>query len=165
LLVHRSGPLADTLRRFNCFSNNDIERLGTMLGPVEELAGLIRVRCEAPREAVQFATTSGLGTNRLTSRLVVRLLREFLATAVRAGLSVDSLPARCDQACRRFFRRWPAGQHRRGNRQDRHLTATDSGVSVLQAASTGDSDLIFRVVPTPPARPAPVVPRSGCSTC
>jgi D-alanyl-D-alanine carboxypeptidase/D-alanyl-D-alanine-endopeptidase (penicillin-binding protein 4) len=151
LLVHRSGPLADTLRRFNCFSNNDIERLGTMLGPVEELAGLIRVRCEAPREAVQFATTSGLGTNRLTSRLVVRLLREFLATAVRAGLSVDSLlpVAGCDPGTVTGFFPTLAGGPGAGavTGKTGTLTATDGGVSVLAGyASTGDGDLIFCVV-------------------
>jgi len=151
LLVHRSGPLADTLRRFNCFSNNDIERLGTLLGPVEELAGLIRVRCEAPREAVQFATTSGLGTNRLTPRLVVRLLREFLATAVRAGLSVDSLlpVAGCDPGTVTGFFPTLAGGPGAGAviGKTGTLTATDGGVSVLAGyASTGDGDLIFCVV-------------------
>jgi D-alanyl-D-alanine carboxypeptidase/D-alanyl-D-alanine-endopeptidase (penicillin-binding protein 4) len=151
LLVHRSGPLADTLRRFNCYSNNDIERLGTILGPVEELVGLIRVRCEAPREAVQFATTSGLGTNRLTPRLVVRLLREFRATALRAGLTVDSLlpVAGCDPGTVTGFFPTLAGGPGAGAviGKTGTLTATDGGVSVLAGyASTGEGDLIFCVV-------------------
>jgi len=151
LLVHRSGPLADTLRRFNCYSNNDIERIGSALGPVEELAGLIRVRCDAPREAVQFATTSGLGTNRLTPRLVVRLLREFRATAARAGLPVDSLlpVAGCDPGTVTGFFPTLAGGPGAGAviGKTGTLTATDGGVSVLAGyASTADGELVFCVV-------------------
>lgn len=151
LLVHRSGPLADTLRRFNCFSNNDIERIGAVLGPIEELAGLIRVRCEAPRDAVQFATASGLGTNRLTPRLVVRLLREFRATAGRAGLSVDSLlpVAGCDPGTVTGFFPTLAGGAGAGAviGKTGTLTSTDGGVSVIAGyASTADGELVFCVV-------------------
>ena len=107
----RAGPPVgaagvDTLRRFNCYSNNDIERVGADLGPVEELASLLRVRSDAPADAIQFETTSGLGTNRATPRLIVRLLREFVTTCARVGVDVESvLPvAGCDPGTvDRFF--------------------------------------------------------------
>jgi D-alanyl-D-alanine carboxypeptidase/D-alanyl-D-alanine-endopeptidase (penicillin-binding protein 4) len=44
LVVHRSNPLRTTLKRFNSYSNNDIERLGESLGTPEELAGRLRSR-------------------------------------------------------------------------------------------------------------------------
>ncbi len=37
LVEHRSRPLAEILRRLNCFSNNDIERVGASLGTAEDM--------------------------------------------------------------------------------------------------------------------------------
>src|SRR5262245_27793224 len=37
LFEHRSKPLAETLRRFNAFSNNDMERVADSIGPASEL--------------------------------------------------------------------------------------------------------------------------------
>ena len=52
LVVHRSQPLVDILRRFNCYSNNDIERVAASVGPVDDLAAFVAERCGVPRETV-----------------------------------------------------------------------------------------------------------------
>lgn len=155
LVVHRSKPLVSVLRRFNAYSNNDIERLGAVLGPPEELAALLSVRCDAPADLVRLETTSGLGTNRLTPRLVVRLLREIRDTCRRVGVEVtDVLPlGGCDPGTvSRFF---PVLADEDGGvlvGKTGTLTTTDGGVSVLAGfLSTSDGELLFCVA----------VPRAG----
>lgn len=148
LVVHRSKPLMDTLRRFNAFSNNDIERLGAVLGPVEELAALVAVRCGVDASAVAFETTSGLGTNRLSPRLVVRLLRELRATCARLGIALESvLPvAGCDPGTvTRFFPNLAMGENASAVvGKTGTLTNTDGGVAVVAGfANTADGDLAF----------------------
>lgn len=98
LLRHRSKPLVETLRRFNCYSNNDIERLESVLGSPGALARRLVEAWQVPAETVQLQTTSGLGTNRLTPRLVVRLLKALRQTTEGLGLPIESLlpVAGCD---------------------------------------------------------------------
>lgn len=148
VVVHRSAPLVDILKRLNAFSNNDIERLGEILGPADELAGLIAARCRLSPTEVRFETASGLGSNLLSPRAVVALLKEFRATCDRLGLKVgDVLPqAGCDPGTvTRFFPRLASGEAagvlvgKTGT-----LTATDGGVSVLAGfLSTGRGELLF----------------------
>ena len=150
VLVHRSGPLGSTLRRFNCYSNNDIERVGADLGPVEELASLLRVRSDAPADAIRFETTSGLGTNRATPRLIVRLLREFVTTCARVGVDVESvLPvAGCDPGTvDRFFPKLQVAPFTASVvGKTGTLTSTDGGIAVLAGiARTARGDLAFCV--------------------
>lgn len=150
LVVHRSGPLVATLRRFNCFSNNDIERVGASLGPVDELAGLLTVRCDAPHDAIQLQTSSGLGENRLSPRLIVRLLREFRETCRRIHMPLEAvLPvAGCDPGTvSRFF---PTLANNEASRslvgKTGTLTSTDGGISVLAGfVNTAQGDLAFCV--------------------
>ncbi|MFH1177483.1 MAG: D-alanyl-D-alanine carboxypeptidase [Acidobacteriota bacterium] len=148
LVVHRSEPLASALRRFNCFSNNDIERVGKLLGPVDELSSVITLRCAAAPETVSFETTSGLGTNRLTPRTIVRLLREFRETCTKAGLAVESMlsVAGCDPGTvTRFFPLLASGAYATSVMgKTGTLTSTDGGVSVIAGfANTADGELVF----------------------
>ncbi len=150
LVVHRSKPLVDALRRFNCYSNNDIERVAAGLGPIEELAGLLAVRCQVPGEAIHLETASGLGTNRLSPRLIVRLLHEFRRTCERVGLAPEAvLPVGgCDSGTiTRFFPLLSAGEFaacvvgKTGT-----LTNTDGGVAVLAGfVATAQGELAFCV--------------------
>lgn len=98
LVVHRSNPLKHTLKRFNAYSNNDIERLGRSLGTPDDLAAALARRWEVSPATPRLETLSGLGSNRMTPRQVVRLLRDFDQTCRRLGLRVeDLLPAAgCD---------------------------------------------------------------------
>jgi D-alanyl-D-alanine carboxypeptidase/D-alanyl-D-alanine-endopeptidase (penicillin-binding protein 4) len=150
LVAHRSQSLATTLRRFNCYSNNDIERLGEVIGPPGELAEVVAARCGAPASSVQLATTSGLGTNRIAPRTIVRLLREFRASAARLGVSVaDLLPASgCDPGTvTGAFPHLSSGPNvgsviaKTGT-----LTATDGGITVLAGfIGTAQGEFVFCV--------------------
>ena len=150
LLVHRSEPLATALRRFNCYSNNDIERVGAVIGRPEELAEVVATRCAAPANRVQLETTSGLGTNRLSPRTIVRMMREFRETVERAGLAVETLlpVGGCDPGTvTGFFPQLASGANvgavvgKTGT-----LTNTDGGVSVLAGfVSTGEGEFVFCV--------------------
>ncbi len=147
-VVHRSKRLADILRRFNCFSNNDIERVGVALGPAGELAQRLGEAIGAPPDLVRLETTSGLGENRITPRLVVRMMREFRRTGERVGRDVESLlpVAGCDPGTvTRFFPQFAAGANATALvAKTGTLTATDGGVSVLAGfLNTTRGELVF----------------------
>jgi D-alanyl-D-alanine carboxypeptidase/D-alanyl-D-alanine-endopeptidase (penicillin-binding protein 4) len=150
LVVHRSQFLVEILRRFNCYSNNDIERVAAGLGPVDELATFVASRCEVPREAVQLETASGLGSNRLTARVIVRLLRELRSTCERLTVPVESLlpVAGCDPGTvtHQFplLADGPSTTSVVGKTGT--LTNTDGGIAVLAGfARTGQGELLFCV--------------------
>ena len=95
VLEHVSNPLAVTLKRFNDYSNNDIERLGYTLGDASAMTEFYRKRWSDPEPAVQFETLSGLGTNRMTPRQIVRLMQELKRSTAKQRPSKmgDVLPA------------------------------------------------------------------------
>jgi len=148
LVIHRSQTLADILRRFNCYSNNDIERIAADIGPVDELAAEVASRCEVGRETVHLETASGLGTNRLTPRIVVRLLRELRRTAEGLKVPIESLlpVAGCDPGTvSRFFPTLANGPNTTALvGKTGTLTTTDGGVAVLAGfANTTNGELAF----------------------
>ena len=98
LIVHRSNPLHCILRRFNVYSNNDIVRIADGLGGAEGLVAFLRSRLGAGPDLLDLTTSSGQLSNRITARLAVRLVREFLGVAERAGLRPEELlpVAGCD---------------------------------------------------------------------
>jgi D-alanyl-D-alanine carboxypeptidase len=98
LVVHRSNPLHAILRRFNVYSNNDIIRIADGRGGAQEVASFLRARLGAGRDLLDLTTASGQLSNRITARLAVRLIREFLDVAERAGLRAEELlpVAGCD---------------------------------------------------------------------
>jgi D-alanyl-D-alanine carboxypeptidase/D-alanyl-D-alanine-endopeptidase (penicillin-binding protein 4) len=150
VVVHRSNPLIRSLFKFNCFSNNDIERLDATAGPPGELAAWLASRIGAPADSLAIETSSGLGTNRISPRDVVRLLRELRRTTDRLGERVDSvLPVAGCGPCTvsRTYPRlaaWPmatAVVAKTGT-----LTTTDGGVAVLAGyARTATGELLFCV--------------------
>ena len=150
LVVHRSQALAEVLRRFNCYSNNDIERVAADLGPMHDLTELVTARCEAQPDVVQLETASGLGSNRLTPRLIVRLLREFRQTCQRLGVPLESvLPvAGCDPGTvTHFFPLLANGPNTTSViGKTGTLTNTDGGVAVLAGyARTARGEFVFCV--------------------
>jgi D-alanyl-D-alanine carboxypeptidase len=95
---------------------------------------------------VAYETTSGLGTNRMTPRLVVGMIRELWLACERLDLSLaDVLPvAGCDPGTLRSFRRLEPSSviGKTGT-----LVYTDGGVSVLAGvARTADGEIVFCVV-------------------
>lgn len=150
LAVHRSRPLEHTLRRFNCFSNNDIERVGEAIGPIDELVALVAERSNAKPGEVQLETASGLGVNRLTPREIVSLLRDLHRTSARLGLRVEGLlpVAGCDPGTvDRFYPRLTGGPVATSLvAKTGTLTATDGGVSVLAGlVNTARGEVVFCV--------------------
>lgn len=150
LVVHRSKPLAETLRRFNCYSNNDIERVGDSIGPIGDLAARLTGAIGAPPGALRIETASGLGENRLTPRQVVRMMREFRRTGERFGRPVESLlpVGGCDPGTvTRFFPQFAAGENATALvAKTGTLTSTDGGISVLAGfLNTAQGEVIFCV--------------------
>ena len=76
-----------------------------------DLRDVLAKRWKVSPEHVEFATLSGLGSNRLTPRLVVRLLRELSAVCAREGIEVgDILPtAGCDPGTLKNYPRLAEG--------------------------------------------------------
>jgi len=150
LVAHRSAPLASILRRFNCFSNNDIERIGSGLGPPEQLARLLSERLQLPPGSIELETTSGLGRNRMSPRAVVSLLRLLRETAERLGLEVEQLlpVAGCDPGTVAHIfpglSELPHAASVAGKTGT--LTTTDGGVAVFAGfANTAAGELLFCV--------------------
>lgn len=147
LVVHRSNSLQRILKRFNTHSNNDIERLEATIGNAEELGLALAARWAAPPESVRLATLSGLGVNRLSPRMIVRLLHDLRETCQRLGISVeDLLPvAGCGASTLRHYpglRSGPADRVLAAKTGT--LTETDGGVAVLAGVvQTGDGERIF----------------------
>jgi D-alanyl-D-alanine carboxypeptidase len=147
LFEHVSKPLAETLRRFNCFSNNDIERVAASLGPASELSVLLADRL-APGTPVKIETASGLGTNRLTPRQIVSLLRTLRKSATERGLPLEALlpVAGCDPGTvtAGFPRLSGAPYATALVAKTGTLTSTDGGVTVLAGfLNTGEGEVVF----------------------
>ncbi len=150
LVVHRSRPLVQTLRVFNTYSNNDIERIGDHMGRGPELAAWLSERWQLPPGELQFETTSGLGINRISPRLIVHLLRDLAFTAERLGLPLDELlpTSGCDPGTvAAFFPRLGAGPYVASvTGKTGTLVTTDNGVSVFAGiARTAEGEQIFAV--------------------
>lgn len=133
LLRHRSKPLVDVLKRFNAYSNNDIERLGFILGGAGELRDFLSERwgCDCPE--LDFATLSGLGRNRMTSREIVRLLRDLSETATDLELRLDELlpVAGCDPGTLEAFETIVARAPSTVVAKTGTLVQTDGGTSIV----------------------------------
>jgi D-alanyl-D-alanine carboxypeptidase/D-alanyl-D-alanine-endopeptidase (penicillin-binding protein 4) len=148
LLTHRSNPLAVVLRRFDTYSNNDIERLDATTGPAPTLGPWVASRLGLTPEEVRIETSSGLGTNRMTPRQVVALLRELHRTLEEAHMTLEQiLPvAGCGPGTlTRFF---PGLARTPGLLVGKTgtLTRTDGGIAVLAGvAATRQGDLFFCV--------------------
>lgn len=91
LVEHRSEPLLVALRRFNVFSNNDIERLDVSTGTPSSLSGFLRDRLGEASSPTEFATSSGLGRNRMSPRTAVRVLRELRLLLERHGRGLEDV--------------------------------------------------------------------------
>ncbi len=150
LVVHRSRPLVQTLRVFNAYSNNDIERIGDQMGSGPDLAAWLSRRWQLPPGELRFETTSGLGVNRISPRLIVHLLRDLSFTAERLGLPLDELlpTSGCDPGTvAAFFPRLGTGPYVASvTGKTGTLTTTDNGVSVFAGiARTAEGERIFAV--------------------
>ena len=150
LFEHRSKTLAETLRRFNAFSNNDIERVASSIGTPTELSALLADRLVTGGSPVKIQTASGLGENRLSPRQIVAMLRGFRAAATGAGLDIEQLlpVAGCDPGTvTGAFPRLASPPFATSLvAKTGTLTSTDGGVTVLAGfLNTGEGEVVFCV--------------------
>lgn len=135
LLTHKSNPLKSILKRFNAFSNNDIERLGDTLGTAEDLSVWLKKRWEESGNGVSLETLSGLDSNRMSARQIVHMFNDLAKTCSRSGITLANiLPvAGCDPGTVKNYPK--LRKLLKGNMiaKTGTLWETDGGVSVLAA--------------------------------
>ena len=150
LFEHRSKPLAETLRRFNAFSNNDIERVAASIGSPSDLSVLLADRLVAGTVPVHVQTASGLGENRLTPRQIVAMLRGFRSAAASLGVDIQHLlpVAGCDPGTvNAAFPRLSSPPFATALvAKTGTLTSTDGGITVLAGfLNTAQGEVVFCV--------------------
>ncbi|MBI5505124.1 MAG: D-alanyl-D-alanine carboxypeptidase [Deltaproteobacteria bacterium] len=157
LVVHRSEPLLTALHRFNVFSNNDIERLDQALGAPSGMGDFLARRWGQTSVVASFETSSGLGRNRITPRMIVRVLRDLRDMLAARGRSVgDLLPVMgCGEST--LFELFPAlrnsGVANGMAGKTGTLNTTDGGVAALAGFfPTAAGETLF-VVAAPHAGP------------
>lgn len=148
LFEHRSKPLIETLRRFNAYSNNDIERVAASIGPPSELSVLLADRLVPGSSPVMIQTASGLGENRLSPRQIVAMLRGFRTSAAGLGVGIETLlpVAGCDPGTvPAAFPRLSAPPFATALvAKTGTLTSTDGGITVLAGfLNTVQGEVVF----------------------
>jgi len=150
LFEYRSKSLAETLRRFNAFSNNDIERVAASIGSPNELSVLLADRLVAGTVPVRIQTASGLGENRLSPRQIVSMLRGFRSAAAGLGVDIEHLlpVAGCDPGTvNSAFPRLSSPPFATALvAKTGTLTSTDGGITVLAGfLNTAQGEVVFCV--------------------
>jgi len=94
LLTHKSSKLVDILKVLLCFSNNFMaERLGDTVGGAQSVRAMLVDRLKINPDEIFMSSASGLGTNRVTPRTMMRILRGLSAELKHDKLSLlDILP-------------------------------------------------------------------------
>lgn len=156
LLAHQSNALIDVLRKFDCHSTNDIERLDVTAGPPGELERWLAGKIDAPPGAVSLQTSSGLGVNRIAPETIVKILREFRRSSESHGYPVETLlPVAGCESCTvtKAYPRLSHGPYASAvAAKTGTLTTTDGGAAVLAGfVNTARGELVFCVA----------APRSG----
>lgn len=94
LLVRKSSKLVDVLKVMLCYSNNFMaERIGSMLGGAEGVSANLATLLKVDPLELSLASTSGLGTNRVSPRAMMKILRALSEELARNKLTLsDVLP-------------------------------------------------------------------------
>lgn len=149
IVVHRSQPLITALRRFNVFSNNDIERLDASTGPAAAMAAFFQSRWGSDADGMSFSTSSGLNRNRMTPRQVVHLLRDLRAWLAQRKLRPSDVMAilGCGQSTLPELFPKLAKSHDADGLAGKTgtLNTQDGGVSALAGILPLESDVLFFV--------------------
>lgn len=87
LVTHKSSTLADILKILLCYSNNFMaDRLGDQMGGAPGLERFLMSSVGIAPADVRLASTSGLGTNRLSPRSMMKIYRELVAELAKHNL-------------------------------------------------------------------------------
>jgi D-alanyl-D-alanine carboxypeptidase/D-alanyl-D-alanine-endopeptidase (penicillin-binding protein 4) len=94
LFSHESTPIREIVKTTLCYSNNFLaERLGDMLGGPYAVARIVQQNAQVTPEEFSIQTASGLGTNRVTPRAMMRLLKTFRNELARNKMNfTDIMP-------------------------------------------------------------------------
>lgn len=94
LLTHQSSKLVDVLKVLLCYSNNFMaERIGESIGGPQAVSAALVTRLKLNPDEVLMSSTSGLGINRVTPRIMMKILRALRDELQKYKLSLsDILP-------------------------------------------------------------------------
>src|SRR5215217_8558722 len=88
LLTQRSSKLVDILKVLLCYSNNFMaERIGEALGGPESVRQQLTTDFSLTPEDLKIASLSGLGANRISARVMMKIYRGLRAELQKRGLS------------------------------------------------------------------------------
>ena len=92
LLTQRSSKLVDILTVLLCYSNNFMaERIGEALGGPESVRQQLSAQLGLGPEDLRIASLSGLGVNRISPRVMMKIYRELRLELQKHGLSPSSI--------------------------------------------------------------------------
>src|SRR5437763_2135374 len=94
ILTHKSSKLVDVLKALLCFSNNFMaERIGDGLGGPQAISAIVTKKLDLNPDDLSLSSTSGLGVNRVTPRVMMKILRALRDELAKNKLSLsDILP-------------------------------------------------------------------------
>jgi len=94
LLTHKSSRLVDILKVLLCYSNNFMaERIGDTVGGPQAVRAMLLEKLKIKPDEIYISSTSGLGTNRVTPRAMMKILRGLREELKQDKLSLsDILP-------------------------------------------------------------------------
>ena len=88
LLTQRSSKLVDILKVLLCYSNNFMaERIGEALGGPESVRQQLIAQLGLAPDDIRISSLSGLGINRISPRVMMKIYRELRAELQKHGLS------------------------------------------------------------------------------
>ena len=88
LLTQRSSKLVDILKVLLCYSNNFMaERIGEALGGPEAVRQRLTTELGLAPDEIKLASLSGLGVNRISPRVMMKIYRELRIELKKHGLT------------------------------------------------------------------------------
>ena len=92
LVIHRSSKLVDVLKVLLCYSNNFMaERIGDTLGGASGVQRYLTQELGLGAGEIRLASTSGLGVNRVTPRVMMKIFRALRDELAKNNLSPSDI--------------------------------------------------------------------------
>ena len=92
LLTQRSSKLVDILKVLLCYSNNFMaERIGEALGGPESVRQQLTTQLGLGPDEIRISSLSGLGINRISPRVMMKIYRELRVELQKRGLAPSSI--------------------------------------------------------------------------
>jgi D-alanyl-D-alanine carboxypeptidase/D-alanyl-D-alanine-endopeptidase (penicillin-binding protein 4) len=92
LLTQKSSKLVDILKVLLCYSNNFMaERIGEALGGPESVRQQLITQLGLGPDDLRIASLSGLGVNRVSPRVMMKIYRELRAELQKHGLTPSAI--------------------------------------------------------------------------